>query len=57
MGHLGDKSNHIPVIHIPQLYYFIGFTTVFGWPVLISGPRGPIDLLREVKARMFGSKM
>ncbi|THH12141.1 hypothetical protein EW145_g160 [Phellinidium pouzarii] len=53
---LGDKSNHVPSLHVPQLYYFIGFATVFGWPVLASVPGGPLGLLGDVKNRMFGSK-
>ncbi|KAL0950710.1 hypothetical protein HGRIS_007486 [Hohenbuehelia grisea] len=52
---LGDKSNHIPSLHIPQLYYFIAFSTAFGWPALVSGNSGPKALLRDVWARMFGS--
>ncbi|KAG6891056.1 hypothetical protein C0995_014145 [Termitomyces sp. Mi166 len=53
---LGDKANHIPAFHVPQIYYFIAFSTAFGWPVLISGPGGPIGLAREVQRRMFGSR-
>ncbi|EJD04392.1 glucosyltransferase [Fomitiporia mediterranea MF3/22] len=49
---LGDKSNHIPALHIPQLYYFVGFTIVFGWPALVGGPLGVIGLLKEVKTRI-----
>ncbi|KIJ45656.1 glycosyltransferase family 59 protein [Sphaerobolus stellatus SS14] len=52
---LGDKSNHIPVIHIPQVYYFVGFATLFGWPVLISYQGGPAALLRDVRQRMIGT--
>ena len=26
---LGDKSNHVPTLHIPQLYYFVSFSTFF----------------------------
>jgi alpha-1,2-glucosyltransferase len=52
----GDKSNHIPVLHIPQLYYFIASTTFFGWPVLISGPDGFLDLTRGVLGGMFGNR-
>ncbi|KAJ7770900.1 glucosyltransferase [Mycena maculata] len=54
---LGDKSNHIPSLHIPQLYYFIAFSAAFGWPVLISGEGGIFGLVREVGQRMFGSKL
>ena len=26
---LGDKSNHVPAFHVPQIYYFVGFATAF----------------------------
>ncbi|KAG6866879.1 hypothetical protein C0991_008816 [Blastosporella zonata] len=54
---LGDKANHVPALHIPQLYYFIAFSTAFGWPALISGSGGPLCLARDVNYRMFGSKI
>jgi hypothetical protein len=53
---IGDKSNHIPSIHIPQIYYFIDAITFFGWPVLISYPGGTLVLIDGVKRRMSGSK-
>lgn len=53
---IGDKSNHMPSFHVPQLYYFIGFSSILGWPVFITGQGGLPSLLREVWARMFGSK-
>ncbi|TBU34908.1 glucosyltransferase [Dichomitus squalens] len=53
---LGDKSNHIPAFHVPQLYYFVGFATAFGWPALLSGKGGIVSLGHDVYARMFGSK-
>ncbi|TFK57605.1 glucosyltransferase [Heliocybe sulcata] len=52
---LGDKSNHIPAFHIPQVYYFVGFTTIIGWPVLISTPGGVWPLIKEVRYRMVGT--
>ncbi|KAL5495666.1 ALG10 [Sanghuangporus weigelae] len=52
---LGDKSNHVPVLHIPQLYYFFACATLFGWPALVSGPGGPFRILNDVKTRMFGT--
>ncbi|KAF9510697.1 glycosyltransferase family 59 protein [Hydnum rufescens UP504] len=52
---LGDKSNHIPQLHVPQLHYFVGFSTALGLPVLVSGPGGPVYLFRQVRNRMFGS--
>lgn len=27
---LGDKSNHLATLHIPQLFYFFSFTAFFG---------------------------
>ncbi|KAJ7139732.1 glucosyltransferase [Mycena epipterygia] len=54
---LGDKSNHIPSFHIPQVYYFAAFSAAFGWPVLISGEGGARGLVREVGQRMFGNKV
>ncbi|THH20999.1 hypothetical protein EW146_g451 [Bondarzewia mesenterica] len=50
---LGDKSNHIPSFHLPQLYYFVAFATMLGWPVLISGNGGAAKLLHDVWSRMF----
>ena len=50
----GDKSNHIPTLHIPQIYYFTTFTTFFGWPVLLSYETGPLGLAKDVFNRMFG---
>ncbi|KAF8649765.1 hypothetical protein AX16_005532 [Volvariella volvacea WC 439] len=52
---LGDKANHVPVLHIPQLYYFVAFATAFGWPALISGSDSPRKLVDDVWNRMFGS--
>ncbi|KAI0793275.1 glucosyltransferase [Abortiporus biennis] len=52
---LGDKSNHVPAFHVPQVYYFIGFATLFGWPALLSGSDTVLNLVREVRKRMFGS--
>jgi alpha-1,2-glucosyltransferase len=54
-GQTGDKSNHVPTLHIPQLFYFFGFATIMGWPVLVTGPGGPIRLAKEVRLRMFGT--
>ncbi|KAI0828293.1 glucosyltransferase [Trametes gibbosa] len=53
---LGDKANHVPAFHVPQLYYFVGFATAFGWPALVSGSGGIPALGRDVYARMFGNK-
>ncbi|KAG8905101.1 glucosyltransferase [Tulasnella sp. 403] len=50
---LGDKSNHVAAMHIPQLYYFVSFAAIMGWPILVSGKSGIRGLAREVAARMF----
>ncbi|GAA5980146.1 hypothetical protein JCM11641_006928 [Rhodosporidiobolus odoratus] len=34
---LGDKQNHEPVLHVPQLYYFASFAAVLCTPVLLGG--------------------
>ncbi|KAF8898454.1 glucosyltransferase [Infundibulicybe gibba] len=54
---LGDKTNHVPSLHIPQVYYFVAFSTAFGWPVLVGGPGGIATLACDVRVRMFGSKL
>jgi len=54
---LGDKSNHVPVLHIPQIYYFVASATFFGWPALVSGSQGLNNLVRDVWKRMVGSKI
>ncbi|KAF9481684.1 glucosyltransferase [Pholiota conissans] len=54
---LGDKANHVPALHVPQLYYFVAAATFFGWPVLISGKLGFKGLARGVWGRMFGGKL
>ncbi|KAI5481052.1 alpha-1,2-glucosyltransferase, glycosyltransferase family 59 protein [Pseudohyphozyma bogoriensis] len=33
---LGDKSNHVPTIHMTQLWYFSAFAGVFLAPILVS---------------------
>uniref|UniRef100_A0A914L2L3 Dol-P-Glc:Glc(2)Man(9)GlcNAc(2)-PP-Dol alpha-1,2-glucosyltransferase n=1 Tax=Meloidogyne incognita TaxID=6306 RepID=A0A914L2L3_MELIC len=33
---LGDKTAHKPVIHLPQLFYFVGFTAASSMPLFIS---------------------
>jgi len=53
---LGDKSNHVPSFHIPQLYYFVGFSSLLGWPALVTGKSGLLPLLIGVWGRMFGSR-
>ena len=47
----------MPSIHIPQLYYFVAFSSVFGFPVLISGKGGVRSIVKDVWSRMFGSKL
>ena len=52
----GDKSNHVPSTHIPQLYYFVVFATFFGWPMLVGAPGGPLRLIKNVYSCMFGAR-
>nr|CAD2159433.1 unnamed protein product [Meloidogyne enterolobii] len=33
---LGDKTAHKPAIHLPQLFYFVGFTAASSMPLFIS---------------------
>ncbi|KAM0750715.1 hypothetical protein T439DRAFT_380588 [Meredithblackwellia eburnea MCA 4105] len=47
---LGDKSNHIPTIHIPQLWYFIAFEVAFLSPILLS-----FGAVREAVGGLAGS--
>lgn len=53
---IGDKSNHVPSFHVPQLYYFIAFATIIGWPAVLCGEGGPLKIATDVISRMFGSK-
>lgn len=53
---LGDKANHVPVMHVPQLYYFIAFATLLGWPAVVLNHDGPTKLAAEVLKRMIGTK-
>ncbi|QRV91531.1 alpha-1,2-glucosyltransferase [Ceratobasidium sp. AG-Ba] len=53
---LGDKSNHVPALHVPQIYYFTAFASCFGLPVLASTEGGVARLAGDVLWRMFGGK-
>ncbi|GAA5890757.1 hypothetical protein JCM6882_000646 [Rhodosporidiobolus microsporus] len=33
---LGDKQNHVATLHVPQLYYFVGFAAAFFAPQILS---------------------
>ena len=55
-GFPGDKSNHVASFHLPQLYYFIAFATIMGWPALVSGDSGWKALANDVRYRIFGNK-
>ena len=46
----------MPSVHIPQLYYFVAFATIMGWPALVSGDGGWKMLRDEVRKRTFGSR-
>ncbi|KAL7267309.1 glucosyltransferase [Rhizina undulata] len=36
---LGDKSAHQPTLHIPQLFYFLAFTTALSFPLILTPKR------------------
>lgn len=55
-GLSGDKSNHVPAIHIPQVYYGAAFAAAFGWPVLFTGKHGVFGLLKNIYLRSFWTK-
>ncbi|KAH8921205.1 glycosyltransferase family 59 protein [Atractiella rhizophila] len=52
-GHIviGDATNHIPVLHIPQLYYFFAFAAAFSIPLWFDG----LGTMREIGWTLFGS--
>jgi hypothetical protein len=52
----GDKSNHVPSLHPPQLYYYIAFAMIMGWPALISGDSGWKMLVNDVQGRIIGNR-
>ncbi|KAL1749109.1 glycosyltransferase family 59 protein [Schizophyllum fasciatum] len=54
---LGDKSNHTPALHIPQLYYLIACATAFCWPALLRIVSRPLSLPAQVWRKMFGGKL
>lgn len=33
---VGDRTAHVPTIHVPQLFYFFSFTFCFAWPYMLS---------------------
>lgn len=44
---LGDKSNHMATIHLPQMLYIWPFILFFSWPVLLPVLSRPDWLLRQ----------
>ncbi|CAG8536287.1 5560_t:CDS:2 [Paraglomus occultum] len=44
---LGDKTNHVAILHIPQVYYFIAFTAVLSLPLTMIHPSDLYDLRYE----------
>lgn len=49
---LGDKSMHVAVLHIPQLYYFIAFTAIFVSPHILNR-----TIVAKTLVSFFGSTM
>lgn len=32
---VGDRTAHVPTIHVPQFFYFFSFTFCFAWPYIL----------------------
>ncbi|GAA6062529.1 hypothetical protein JCM10212_001579 [Sporobolomyces blumeae] len=54
---LGDKTNHVATVHLPQLCYFVAFVTIFASPALVSprSIRRAISGLGGTPLRLCGS--
>lgn len=56
---LGDKANHVPVLHFPQVLYCIAFVAAFLSPLLLSpravwkAAKGLVGSLRRVVASVL----
>ncbi|XP_043252734.1 putative Dol-P-Glc:Glc(2)Man(9)GlcNAc(2)-PP-Dol alpha-1,2-glucosyltransferase [Colletes gigas] len=50
---VGDRTAHVPTIHIPQLLYFSAFLSCFLWPYTIVRWKSYLDFVR--KHWIFGS--
>ena len=48
---VGDKSNHIAALHLPQLLYFFPFIVFFSWPVLLPLLSNPATLIFRLPRR------
>ncbi|GAA5984007.1 hypothetical protein JCM5350_004989 [Sporobolomyces pararoseus] len=48
---LGDKSNHVATVHVPQLYYFIAFSAAFLSPHLLEKNK-----IRKSVSSLVGTK-
>ncbi|GAA5841062.1 hypothetical protein JCM3766R1_006654 [Sporobolomyces carnicolor] len=48
---LGDKSNHVATIHVPQLYYFVAFSAAFLAPHLLETAK-----IEKTLSSLFGTK-
>jgi alpha-1,2-glucosyltransferase len=46
---LGDKANHIPSLHFPQLFYFSAFTCFFG----LFSLGNPAELMNSIKTTLI----
>lgn len=44
---LGDKSNHVAGIHLPQMLYFWPFLVFFSWPVILPQLTALADLWKR----------
>ena len=42
---IGHKENHQPVLHLPQLFYFIAFASIMLFPCLLA--EGVVPTIRD----------
>ncbi|KAJ2911237.1 glucosyltransferase [Coemansia aciculifera] len=48
---LGDKSNHEPVLHVPQMFYFCGYVVGMSAPVILP-LTSPMWFVRQCTSRL-----
>ncbi|XP_015124880.1 putative Dol-P-Glc:Glc(2)Man(9)GlcNAc(2)-PP-Dol alpha-1,2-glucosyltransferase [Diachasma alloeum] len=44
---LGDRNAHVATIHVPQLFYFTVFFSVFAWPYVLPQWRSFLQFVRK----------
>ena len=52
----GDKTNHVAVIHLPQIFYFYSFAACFCWPILLADSGGLRRMFYLLKSMLFNNR-